>query len=380
MDIEQDLPKPAGKTRTTLITAALLLALVASACSSNADVQAVDAEDSTPDTFVSAEEDVVEEEENIVDEQVGEPSEELAFAEDEDDDDADNETPPETSTPVTITTEAPDDEPVFSDFPDATPVRVVNTGSETLNVRAEPNPSAEILGEFAANTWYVEVTGRVADIGDVRWHEVRLATGLIGWSHGGFLEPTNPGCVNIDVPNVLDTQPWEANLDNDGLGDVVHYIRDTDGIAYVRVNYGNGAVTATQVADFGDAHPDDLQAVAIAEDINGDGFDEIKFSTFQELQTEHEFITMNGCDFTIHEKVFFQLTFGEEGQGWACKDFGTPNAEFYDLQLAGDGTIVRAFGNTFDPATGFTGTDELLGMTHEEMLAYFDPECTTDFE
>lgn len=385
MDIEHDLAKPAGKARTTLLTAALLLALGVAACSSNTDVQAADTQDTSEDTFLSAEVD-------SVDEEVSEPAEELPFADEgveveggeNDGEDSEDETPPETTPPETTTTiatttETPDEEPVFSEFPDSTLIRVANTGGETLNVRAEPNASAEILGEFAANTWYVEATGRVADVGDDRWRQVSLASGRIGWAHEAFLEPADPGCVDITVTNILDARPWEANLDNDGLGDVVTYIRGTDGLVYIRVEYGNGAVTTAEVDDFGNAHPDDLEGVAIAEDIDGDGFDEIRFSTFKELETTHEFITMNGCDFMRHGTTFFQVFLGDDNQGWACKNFGTPDAEFFDLLLAGDGSIVRAFGNTFDPATGFTGTEELLGMTSEEMLAYFDPECTTDF-
>lgn len=376
MDIQNDLFQPTSKARSAFIAATIFLALGAAACSSNADVQAVDSDDSTGSEFVGAEQ--VE----SIEEEIGEPSEELAFADSDDNTEDVDDSTAETTAPeaTTTTTEAPDLSPVFGEEPDVTHLKVVDTDGETLNVRSAPSPSAEIVDELAASTWYVEATGNVADIGDTRWREVSLATGETGWAHGGFLEATSPTCTGAVVTDIYEEQSWEGNLDGDGLTDVATYLLGFNGLAHVRVEFGNGAVTEQQVAEFGAANVGKTQGAVVVLDINGDGFDEIRFDSYFVDRDEVRFITMNGCGFEVHEKPFFR-NFGSGGdQGYACKDFGTADAEFFDLIVAADGSIIRAFANSFDPATGFTGTDELTGMTSQEMADYFDPECTTDYD
>ena len=64
--------------------------------------------------------------------------------------------------------------------------------SDTLNVRAAPDPQSEVLGQLLPNTTGVVDLGRQRQVGPSTWRKVRCGA-LIGWANGRFLDPHEPG-------------------------------------------------------------------------------------------------------------------------------------------------------------------------------------------
>lgn len=368
MDAGRNLLPSLGGPRGALRLITLVLALGAAACSSTSDAETTGAS-STVAPRLSL--DTVE----IPADTVGP---DLAFSDD----------PPEelvndtTTRVVTTTTKPVDDSPVFGEDAEVSHVRV-STDGDPLNVRSAPDAGAPVVGSLASVTWYVEATGNVVDVGDVRWREVALASGETGWAHGDFLEVVTPECADVVVDELYESSSWSANLDGDGVNDVVTYLRGQDGAVHVRVEFGNGAVTAQQVAQVGTDFPERTQGSVVAQDLDGDGYDEIQFALYAERGSDTRFISMDGCSFVQHTKPFTVWTSAGTEKAWACKDFGTSNVQFFDIEWtadAGSDDIIVANGYTFDPVTGFTSTGEVLEMTRAASDSFFDQLCSSDYD
>lgn len=65
----------------------------------------------------------------------------------------------------------------------STPNAVVKNMFTTLNVRAQPNPTAEILAQLPAGT-LITVLGRLAGDG---WYQLQTESGLQGWAASGYI-------------------------------------------------------------------------------------------------------------------------------------------------------------------------------------------------
>lgn len=354
----------------------LFVGLAATACSSNA----TDATANTPDPITAEAEDTA---------VASSTPESLPFVDDDTSTTVAETVPEETTAPAesttttsttttsTTTTEPPPIEPVFSEDADVTHVRV-NTDGSSLNVRSVPGVDGVVVGELASVTWYVETTGNVADLGGSLWREVNLPSGGSGWVSADFVGQTTPTCTDITVINPIESTTWDANLDGDGLVDVVNYVRLQDETMHVRVEFGNGATTATQVGVSTDV-PFFEQGWVVAEDINGDGFDEIQLGTQFSGDRSTQFISMSGCDF-ITEGVSFGTWASAAGTGfWNCTDFGTSNVMYWDAFRTVDG-ITTADGFSFTPATGFTATGQQVTLTDEQAQDFFELLCSNDYD
>lgn len=66
---------------------------------------------------------------------------------------------------------------------------------DVLNVRAEPNPSSEKVGQLAADATDIETVGEAIVVGKQRWQSVRVPTrsgsapGQVGWVNARYLTP-----------------------------------------------------------------------------------------------------------------------------------------------------------------------------------------------
>lgn len=66
-------------------------------------------------------------------------------------------------------------------------VRVVNTDNTCLNIRAAPDPSADIL-DCAAEGVLLQLSGQLADDANgVRWRSVTTPSGIEGWASTQYL-------------------------------------------------------------------------------------------------------------------------------------------------------------------------------------------------
>lgn len=289
---------------------------------------------------------------------------------------------PETTTTsaaptTTSTTEPPADEIVYSEDPSVAYVRV-NSGDDSLNVRSAPGQDASVIGQLAPVTWYVETTGNIASLGDSEWREVKLPSGGQGWVSANFVQQITPTCNDITVSNPIESTTWDGNLDGDGLTDVVNYVRLQDETMHIRVEFGNGATTATQVGVSTDV-PFLEQGWVVSKDFNGDGYEEIEFSMQFSGDTSTQIISMNGCDFIL-EGVSFGTAASAAGRHfWNCTGFGTSDVKLWSGFRTVDG-VTAATGHSFTPATGFTPTGEEVTLTDEEAGEFFDLLCSNDYD
>ena len=59
---------------------------------------------------------------------------------------------------------------------------------DVLHVRADPDPGAMPVGQFAADAIDINSTGRIAHNGDQLWREVEVPNATVGWVNARFLE------------------------------------------------------------------------------------------------------------------------------------------------------------------------------------------------
>lgn len=70
---------------------------------------------------------------------------------------------------------------------DTTYAVILVAADDILNVRSQPGPQAQIIGQLAPDFIGITLTGDESTVGDQRWVEIRLSDGATGWVNSRYL-------------------------------------------------------------------------------------------------------------------------------------------------------------------------------------------------